>query len=74
MSGIATVSGISPHRIHAMVLRYWYLLMSSWPRLLELVYWPALRKAPFIERFGPSTSGAVMWYASAPMPKPTSSA
>jgi ABC-2 type transport system permease protein len=26
-----------------MVLRYWYLLISSWPRLLELVYWPALQ-------------------------------
>ena len=31
------------HRIQAMVLRYWYLLMSSWPRLLELIYWPALQ-------------------------------
>ena len=29
--------GIAPHRIGAMILRYWYLLMSSWPRLLELV-------------------------------------
>lgn len=35
--------GIAMHRIGAMVLRYWYLLMSSWPRLLELVYWPALQ-------------------------------
>ena len=35
--------GISAHRIQAMVLRYWYLLMSSWPRLLELIYWPALQ-------------------------------
>src|SRR3954451_10557126 len=35
--------GISIHRIQAMVLRYWYLLMSSWPRLLELIYWPALQ-------------------------------
>src|SRR5205809_8126926 len=26
-----------------LVLRYWYLLMSSWPRLLELIYWPALQ-------------------------------
>ena len=26
-----------------MVLRYWYLLLSSWPRLLELIYWPALQ-------------------------------
>jgi ABC-2 type transport system permease protein len=35
--------GIALHRIGAMILRYWYLLMSSWPRLLELVYWPALQ-------------------------------
>ncbi len=26
-----------------MILRYWYLLQSSWPRLLELIYWPALQ-------------------------------
>ena len=43
MSVTAAHRGISPHRIHAMVLRYWYLLMSSWPRLLELIYWPALQ-------------------------------
>jgi len=43
MSGIATRRGLSSQRIGAMVLRYWYLLMSSWPRLLELVYWPALQ-------------------------------
>jgi ABC-2 type transport system permease protein len=35
--------GIALHRIGAMILRYWYLLISSWPRLLELVYWPALQ-------------------------------
>ena len=33
----------SPRRIAAMVLRYWYLLRSSWPRLLELIYWPAVQ-------------------------------
>ncbi len=33
----------SPGRIFAMVLRYWYLLRSSWPRLLELIYWPAVQ-------------------------------
>ncbi len=36
-------NGIALHRVGAMVLRYWYLLLSSWPRLLELVYWPALQ-------------------------------
>jgi ABC-2 type transport system permease protein len=35
--------GIALHRIGAMVLRYWYLLLSSWPRLLELIYWPVLQ-------------------------------
>jgi ABC-2 type transport system permease protein len=30
-------------RIGAMVLRYWYLLRSSWSRLLDLVYWPAVQ-------------------------------
>jgi ABC-2 type transport system permease protein len=46
MNGVANVNihrGIAPHRIGAMILRYWYLLVSSWPRLLELVYWPALQ-------------------------------
>ena len=33
----------SPARIFAMVLRYWYLLRSSWPRVLELIYWPAVQ-------------------------------
>jgi ABC-2 type transport system permease protein len=46
MSSLSTLErhrGIAPHRIGAMILRYWYLLISSWPRLLELVYWPALQ-------------------------------
>jgi ABC-2 type transport system permease protein len=30
-------------RVGAMVLRYVYLLRRSWPRLLELVYWPAMQ-------------------------------
>ncbi len=32
----------SLNRIGAMTLRYWYLLRSSWSRLLELVYWPGM--------------------------------
>jgi ABC-2 type transport system permease protein len=43
MSEAASHRGIAAHRIQAMVLRYWYLLLSSWPRLLELIYWPALQ-------------------------------
>jgi len=30
-------------RIHAMVLRYLYLLRRSWPRVLELAYWPTMQ-------------------------------
>ena len=33
---------ISPHRVGAMVMRYLYLLRSSWSRVLELIYWPAV--------------------------------
>jgi len=65
--------GIAPHRIAAMVLRYWYLLISSWPRLLELIYWPALQiitwgflqsfisqNAGFFARAGGTLIGAVI--------------
>jgi ABC-2 type transport system permease protein len=34
---------LAPHRIGAMVLRYLYLLRSSWSRILELIYWPAVQ-------------------------------
>ncbi len=30
-------------RIGAMILRYWYLLRGSWPRILELAYWPTMQ-------------------------------
>lgn len=35
--------GASLNRILAMVARYRYLMMSSWPRLLELAYWPTVQ-------------------------------
>ena len=34
---------ISGARIGAMVLRYLYLLRSSWPRVLDLIYWPTVQ-------------------------------
>ena len=43
MSELSLHRGISFPRIGAMILRYWYLLLSSWPRLLELMYWPILQ-------------------------------
>lgn len=33
----------SLRRIYAMVLRYTYLVRRSWPRILELVYWPTVQ-------------------------------
>jgi ABC-2 type transport system permease protein len=63
----------SPRRVGAMVLRYWYLLRSSWPRLLELIYWPAVQmlmwgflqlyiagNAGFFARAGGTFIGAVL--------------
>lgn len=42
MSPVLSRGGFSPARIYAMLLRYLYLLRSSWPRSLELIYWPTL--------------------------------
>jgi ABC-2 type transport system permease protein len=66
-------AAISLARIAAMVLRYWYLIRSSWPRLLELVYWPAVQmltwgflqlyisqNAGFFARAGGTFIGAVL--------------
>jgi ABC-2 type transport system permease protein len=33
----------SLNRVAAMVRRYWFLLRSSWPRILDLIYWPAVQ-------------------------------
>jgi ABC-2 type transport system permease protein len=65
--------GYSPRRVAAMILRYWYLLRSSWPRLLELIYWPAVQmmmwgflqlyidqNASFFARAGGTFIGAVL--------------
>jgi ABC-2 type transport system permease protein len=60
-------------RVFAMVQRYWYLLRSSWPRLLDLVYWPTVQmvtwgflqyyianNAGFFARAGGTFIGAVL--------------
>jgi ABC-2 type transport system permease protein len=39
----STGPGFSPGRIWGMLLRYLYLLRSSWPRTVELLYWPTCR-------------------------------
>jgi ABC-2 type transport system permease protein len=43
MSIGAVYRPLSLRRIGAMVLRYWYLLRYSWPRVLDLIYWPAVQ-------------------------------
>src|SRR5579883_1050898 len=68
-----SVFDFSPWRAAAMILRYWYLLRSSWPRLLDLVYWPTvqmitwgflqyyiMQNAGFFARAGGTFIGAVL--------------
>jgi ABC-2 type transport system permease protein len=33
----------SARRVHGLVLRYWYVIRSSWPRTAELIYWPLVQ-------------------------------
>jgi ABC-2 type transport system permease protein len=73
VNGAALHTRLSAHRIGAMILRYWYLLLSSWPRFVELLYWPTLQiitwgflqtyiaqNANFFARAGGTLIGAVM--------------
>jgi ABC-2 type transport system permease protein len=43
MNTRAATASFSASRVGALVLRYLYLLRSSWPRLIELIYWPAVQ-------------------------------
>lgn len=66
-------ASFSFRRVGAMVRRYWYLLRSSWPRVFDLIYWPAVQmlmwgflqlyisqNAGFFARAGGVFIGAVM--------------
>jgi ABC-2 type transport system permease protein len=59
------MSFFSPRRIYAMVLRHVYLMRKSWPRLLELAYWPSVQMIlwGFIAKFFSAHS---TWVAQAP--------
>jgi ABC-2 type transport system permease protein len=52
----------SPRRVGAMVLRHWYLLSSSWPRVLDLIYWPAVQMLMwgFLQSYVAQNSGFFM--------------
>jgi len=58
MSASAPIS-FSPRRVGALVLRYWYLLRSSWPRMLELIYWSMVQVVTwgFIQSYVAQHSG-----------------
>ncbi len=65
----------SPRRIGAMVLRYTYLLRGSWPRVVELAYWPTVQMVMwgfmtrflaeqtsyFAQAFGVLLSAVLLW-------------
>ncbi|MFC3230887.1 ABC transporter permease [Marinibaculum pumilum] len=65
----------SIRRVTAMVRRYTYLLLSSWPRILELAYWPTVQmlmwgfmtmflaeNSSYIgQAFGVLISGVLLW-------------
>jgi ABC-2 type transport system permease protein len=63
MSGpSATQVPFSPRRVAAMVRRHWYLLSSSWPRVLDLIYWPAVQMLMwgFLQSYVSQNSGFFM--------------
>lgn len=66
---------ISPQRIWAMCLRYYYLMRGSWPRVLEMAYWPTMQMIMWgfltqflaghtsyiAQGFGVLLSGVLLW-------------
>ena len=64
---MSAASSFSLARVAAMVRRYLYLLRSSWPRLLELVYWPAVQLLTwgFLQSFitQSASAGGASWAA-----------
>jgi len=59
MDRLLPATRLALHRIGAMVLRHWYLLSASWPRILELIYWPALQLLTwgFLQNYVSANSG-----------------
>lgn len=65
----------SPGRVAAMSLRYLYLLRGSWPRILEMAYWPTVQmilwgfitqffytqSSYLAQGFGVLLSGVLLW-------------
>jgi ABC-2 type transport system permease protein len=63
---VAATAALSPslRRVRAMLMRHAYLLLGSWPRLVDLVYWPTVQMVlwGFITLFLVGKSG---WVAQA---------
>lgn len=49
-------------RIGAMILRYWWLLVGSWPRILSVIYWPIVSMVMwgFVQKFIQSSGANAM--------------
>ena len=75
MTAALAPSLASAGRVWALILRYAYLLRGSWPRLLELAYWPAMQivlwgfistflrgqSSMVAQAFGLLLSGVMLW-------------
>ncbi len=61
MSSRPVYRDVSARRVGAMVERHWYVLRGSWPRLLELVYWPLVQMLTwgFLQNYVGQASGRV---------------
>jgi ABC-2 type transport system permease protein len=74
-AGMGAGAMASARRVGAMVRRNWYLLRGSWPRLLELCYWPTVQlvlwgflntylahqSSFFAQAFGVLLAGVILW-------------
>lgn len=56
---------MNPRRVMALVRRHYYLYRSSWPRVLELIYWPVMNLllwgflALYLQRSGPELPAVI---------------
>lgn len=71
----AAFASVSARRVGAMVLRYVYLMRGSWPRIIELAYWPTMQiimwgfmtqflaanSSYFAQAFGVLLSAVLLW-------------
>jgi len=74
LPGVHTAA-FSPRRVFALILRHWFVLRGSWPRIVELAYWPTMQmilwgfmtkflagQTSYVgQAFGILLSGALLW-------------